>query len=182
MSSPVIIYTDGSCNNNKLKGGDGGIGVVMRYKHHKMDFFEGQYNRTTSSRMEIMAIIRAMEKIVVPKGKKNSFDIIIHTDNQYCSNTVNKGWYDNWLSTGTLDERANADLWKRFYKIYDKLGGRRKVTLKWIRGHTGHPLNELADQLANKGRAIKDIIEELPAFTEEEKEEFRNKKIVKKDG
>lgn len=177
MKDPVIIYTDGSCNNRKSGegAGTGGIGVVMRYGKHKMDFFEGQFFRTTSARMEIMAMIRALENITIKDGQENKFDIIIHTDNQYCSNTINKGWYDNWIRTGTLDERSNPDLWRRFFAIYDKLGGRKRVTIKWVPGHSGHKFNELADKLANEGRVIKDIIDDLPKFTPEELESFKKK-------
>lgn len=167
MSHQVIIYTDGSCNQNKNTKdkslvGVGGIGVVMRFGKFKKDFCEGRFINTTSARMEIMAIIRAMESITIKEGHTNKFDIVIHTDNQYCSNTVNKGWYRNWKSHNNSSDRPNMDLWDRFFKIYDKLGGRQKVTVKWIKGHNGHPLNELADKLANEGRKKRKKIQDQP--------------------
>lgn len=159
MIEPVIIYTDGSCNNKKSGEGArvGGAGVVMSYKGMRKEIAQGCYHNTTSARMEIMAMIVALENINVTKKK---YDIILHTDNQYCSNTINKGWYDNWVSTGTLMERSNCDLWIRFFKLYDKLGGRKHITLKWIKGHNGHPENEKADELANQGRSKENVLED----------------------
>ena len=146
----IVVYTDGSANN-KTGARDGGLGVVIRYKDpngkmHKKDYFEGQYVNTTSARMEIMAVIRALELIKVRKKHK----IIINCDNQYVVKTVMCGWLNNWLSRG--QEKANMDLWKRFDAIYQKHGGSSFVELRWIKGHNGHKYNELADQLANKGR------------------------------
>lgn len=163
MIDPVIIYTDGSAINKKTGKGarEGGAGVVMLYKNYRREIAKGKYINTTSARMEIMAIIVAMEAINQP----NKHELIIHTDNQYCSNTVNKGWYDNWKKSGNIEERKNYDLWIRFFKVYDELGGRKKITLKWIKGHAGHPLNERADVLANAGRLKEKVLEDHNEFT-----------------
>lgn len=146
----ILVYTDGSADNSKKK--DGGIGVVIRYrdpngKMHKKDYSEGRFIGTTSARMEIFAVIRALELIKSRKKHK----IIINSDNQYVVNTVKKGWLFNWISRG--QEKKNMDMWRRFYKLYNDHGGAAHVELRWVKGHNGHPLNELADGLAKSGRA-----------------------------
>lgn len=146
----ITCYTDGSCNNKKTGPGarEGGFGIVLRAGQHKKDYFEGRYINTTSARMELMAVIRAIE--LCTKG----WHIIIHTDNQYVQKTVEVGWLTNWIRKGILEEKANADLWKRFKKAYDEKGGKHFIKIKWVKGHAGNEFNELADELANKGRLM----------------------------
>jgi ribonuclease HI len=156
----IIIHTDGSAHN-KVGARDGGLGVVIRFTDkagivHKKNFYEGQYVNTTSARMEIMAVIRALELIAPTKKYK----ILIHSDNQYVVNTVEERWLDNWLSRG--QEKANMDLWRRFKTIYDLHGGSVHIKLQWIKGHAGHEFNEIADRLADKGRHQKTRIQDRP--------------------
>lgn len=154
----IIVYTDGSANNKKTAR-DGGLGVVIRYTDtkgniHKKDYCEGQFVNTSSARMEIMAVIRALELIKPTRKHK----IIIHSDNQYVVKTVMCGWLENWLIKG--QHKANMDLWNRFNTIFRKHGGLSSVELRWIKGHAGHQYNELADQLANQGRKNKTLIQD----------------------
>lgn len=154
----IIVFTDGSANNKKGKR-DGGLGVVIRYKDnqgivHKKHYYEGQYINTSSARMEILAVIRALELIKPTQSHK----IIIHSDNQYVVKTVMCGWLDNWIARG--QSKANMDLWHRFDQIYTKHGRIRFVELRWIKGHSGNKYNELADQLANQGRTSNNIIQD----------------------
>lgn len=143
MSNIIICYTDGSCNN---KTGIGGFGVVLRAGAHTRDYFEGQYIETTSTRMEVMAIIRAIE-LVNP-----GWEILIHTDSQYAQKTINI-WLKGWIQRGVLEYKANADLWKKFKEVHDAHGP-HLITVKWVKGHAGNRMNELADKLANRGRLL----------------------------
>ena len=142
----IDIYTDGSCNNQKQDLG-GGIGIVMLYGKHIKEISEGPFEDANSARMEIMAVIRALE--ILSYG----YEITIYSDNKYVVNTHEKGWLSNWIKTGMLNEKANPDLWKRFLKILHKHeSGGSTIKLKWVRGHSGNKYNEIADKLANEGR------------------------------
>jgi len=143
MSRVITCYTDGSCNN---RTGIGGFGVVLRSGEHCWDYFEGQYTETTSTRMEIMAIIKAIELI------NPGWEIIIHTDNQNAQKTINI-WLKGWIHKGILESKANADLWKRFKEVHDA-HGTHLIKVKWVKGHAGNKMNELADELANRGRLL----------------------------
>lgn len=149
---PVIIYTDGSCNNKKTGEGAecGGFGVVMRYGDMERNYFSERYIKTTSARMEILGVIKALELC------NPGFDIEIYCDNEYVVKTANE-WLWNWLNTSTLGRKKNSDLWLRFIKAYEKHGSQAEDRVKfiWTKGHAGTELNELADELANKGRLSK---------------------------
>lgn len=147
----IAIHTDGSCDNKK---GEGGFGIVFRAGKHKKEYFEGSYRNTTSARMEIMAVIRAIELC------NPGWEIVIHTDNQYVQKTVEFGWLQNWLNKGILEDKANPDLWLQFKKAYEEKGGKNFITIKWVKGHNGNKFNEVADELANKGRKSKRVIED----------------------
>ena len=152
VGKTITCYTDGSCDN---KTGIGGFGVVLRAGQHKRDYYEGQYVETTSARMELMAVIKAIE--LCTKG----WHIVIHTDNQYVQKSIEIGWLDNWIRKGILDDKANPDLWRKFKEVYDEKGGKRYIKVKWVRGHNGNKFNELADELANKGRLMGVTIQDV---------------------
>lgn len=152
MSKRIITcYTDGSCNN---RTGVGGIGIVLRAGEHKRNYFEGSYKNTTSARMEIIAVIRALELC------QPGWHVIIHTDNQYVQKTIEAGWLISWLRRGILEEKKNPDLWRRFMVAYDRMGGKNYVKVKWVKGHNGNEFNELADELASKGRKLDTVIQD----------------------
>lgn len=143
----VIIHTDGSGINrkNKENSGHGGVGIVMQYGGKVAKHSIGRFENTTSARMEIFAIIKALEIC------KPGFPIMIITDNQYCQKTIGLGWYEKWIDY-ELD-KANMDLWERYKKIHDKhRAGGSEIWITWVRGHNGNESNETADKLALKGR------------------------------
>lgn len=132
----VIAYTDGASSGNP---GPGGFGVVLISHAHQMrKELSAGYRRTTNNRMELLAVIVALEALKIP-GQP----IMIHTDSAYVVNAVEKGWLWNWVRIGFKDKK-NADLWQRFIPLYR----RHQVKLKWVKGHAGIPENERCDQLA----------------------------------
>ena len=137
MSNPdIIIHTDGSSRGNP---GPGGYGIVMQKfdSNYIKEFSEG-YRKTTNNRMELLAVIVALEKI-----KKNNQSVHIYTDSKYVSESVEKKWINNWEKKG-FKNKKNPDLWIRFLKIYRK----HIVSFFWIKGHNNNPRNERCDKLA----------------------------------
>jgi len=142
----ITIYTDGSADNSSHDRG--GYGIVLINGEVKQ-FAGGQYTNTSSARMELLAVIKAMNKCKVGD------EIIIYSDNQYVVNTLEKKWLFKWISENYRG-RKNKDLWKQFYNEYKRLQG--KVNLKWLRGHRGDHYNEVADRLARIGSQREKII------------------------
>ncbi|MCS6765984.1 MAG: ribonuclease HI [Candidatus Protistobacter heckmanni] len=138
----VRIYTDGACKGNP---GPGGWGALLVYGEHEKELFGGEPN-TTNNRMELLAVIRSLEAL------KQPCKIEVYTDSQYVQKGISewiKGWKArNWL-TAAREPVKNADLWREL----DALRQNHEVTWHWVRGHNGHPGNERADQLANRGVA-----------------------------
>lgn len=134
----IIIYTDGSALGNP---GAGGYGIVLETedKRNRKEMFGG-FKRTTNNRMELLAVIVALETL-----KKHS-EVIVFSDSKYVVDSVSKGWVLNWEKKG-FKKRVNVDLWKRFLEIYKK----HKVTFQWVKGHAGNIENEKADELAVRG-------------------------------
>lgn len=141
MASPVVeIYTDGACRGNP---GPGGWGVLLRYNSQEKELWGGEAD-TTNNRMELMAAIRALEALKRPSQVK------LYTDSIYVMKGITE-WIHDWKRKGwrTADKKAvkNADLWRQL----DELRAKHDIEWHWVRGHAGHPENERADQLANKG-------------------------------
>ena len=139
MSAEAEIYTDGACRGNP---GRGGWGAVLRYKGHEKILY-GAERLTTNNRMELMAAIRALESL------KRPCRVRLTTDSQYVQKGITE-WMANWKRNGwkTAAKKPvkNADLWQRL----DTAISGHQVQWEWVRGHSGHPENELADELANK--------------------------------
>ena len=136
----VLLYSDGACRGNP---GPGGWGVVLLYRGHERRL-QGGEGRTTNNRMELMAVIRGLEAL------KRRCRVLVTTDSQY----VKKGitlWISNWKRNGWRTASGtpvkNADLWRRL----DTLTGRHDIEWAWVKGHSGHAQNEMADRLANQG-------------------------------
>jgi ribonuclease HI len=130
----ITIYTDGAAKGNP---GNGGYGAILMSGKHRKEISEG-FRRTTNNRMELLAVIKALEMIkVVPA------EVEIHSDSKYVVDAVEKGWLFGWEKKG-FAKKKNPDLWQRFLKIYRK----HKVKFHWVKGHAGHPLNERCDELA----------------------------------
>ena len=132
----VNIYTDGACRGNP---GKGGYGILMEWvgKPYRKEFSQG-YLKTTNNRMELLAVIVGLEQL-----KKDGLEIIVFSDSKYVVDSVEKGWVFNWIKKG-FKGKKNADLWKRFLKVYKK----QQVKFQWIKGHNDHPQNERCDALA----------------------------------
>jgi len=139
MSEIVDIYTDGACRGNP---GPGGWGVLLRYGDHEKTLYGGEQN-TTNNRMELMAVIHALEYL------KRSCKVRLTTDSQYVQKGITE-WLANWKKRGwkTAAKKPvkNADLWQRL----EQAAGHHQVDWHWVRGHTGHAENERADALANQ--------------------------------
>jgi ribonuclease HI len=142
MTGTVEIYTDGACKGNP---GAGGWGAVLRYDGTLREIYGGEAH-TTNNRMELTAVIRALEAL------KRRCKVRLHTDSQYVQQGISN-WIHNWKKRGwrTADNKPvkNDDLWRKL----DELAGRHEVHWVWVRGHAGNDGNEQADALANRGVA-----------------------------
>lgn len=138
MSLKIEIFTDGACSGNP---GKGGYGILMRVpeKNYQKTYSQG-FRKTTNNRMELLAVIIALEKLKSPDN-----DIHVFTDSKYVSDAINKKWIFGWVKKG-FNKVKNPDLWKRFYPLMQL----HHPTFHWIKGHAGHPENELCDVLAVK--------------------------------
>jgi len=136
----VRIYTDGACKGNP---GPGGWGVLLRAGTRERELFGGEPH-TTNNRMELTAVIRALEAL------KRPCEIDLYTDSQYVQKGVRE-WLADWKRRGwrTADKKPvkNAELWQRL----DELARAHRIEWHWVRGHSGHAGNERADELANRG-------------------------------
>lgn len=140
MTNAVEIYTDGACRGNP---GPGGWGVVLRHKGREKTLCGGDPN-TTNNRMELMAAIVALESL------KRDCKVRLHIDSKYVMDGITQ-WMDNWKRRGwkTANKKPvkNIDLWQRL----DAAIRAHDIDWVWVKGHSGEPGNELADQLANRG-------------------------------
>ncbi len=140
----VTIYTDGSCLGNP---GAGGWGAILRCNGQEKEL-SGGFAKTTNNRMEIMAVIASLEALNTP------CIVELYTDSMYVRDAVEKKWLSSWQRNGwkTAAKKPvkNQDLWQRLIPLLKK----HTMTLKWVRGHNGHPENERCDELA-RGEAGK---------------------------
>ena len=136
----IYIYTDGACRGNP---GPGGWGALLECKGYKKEI-KGFAQLTTNNIMELTAVIESLKLI------KNSSKIVVTTDSTYVKNGIND-WIHNWKLKGwkTANKKPvkNKELWIQL----DQLVLQHTIDWQWVRGHTGHPENEAADQLANSG-------------------------------
>ncbi|WP_246077758.1 ribonuclease HI [Neptunomonas concharum] len=142
---PVEIFTDGACKGNP---GPGGWGALMRYGDTQKELWGGEAE-TTNNRMELMAAIKGLEAL------KRSCDVVLTTDSQYVRKGITEwihGWRKNGWKTAAKQPVKNADLWQQL----DHLTAQHNVEWRWVKGHSGHAENELADALANRG--VEDVL------------------------
>jgi ribonuclease HI len=136
----VEIYSDGACRGNP---GPGGWGALLRAKGVEKELYGGEAD-TTNNRMELTAVIRALEAL------KRRSRVKLYTDSLYVMKGISQ-WVHDWKRRGwlTADKKPvkNIDLWKEL----DALAALHEIEWHWVKGHAGHPENERADRLANKG-------------------------------
>lgn len=140
MIDSVTIYTDGACKGNP---GRGGWGALLQYGESEKEIFGGEA-KTTNNRMELTAVIRALEALKCPSV------VQLYTDSQYVRQGITtwiKQWKKNGWRTAGRQPVKNQDLWQTL----DQLSGVHQIEWHWVKGHAGHSGNERADRLANKG-------------------------------
>jgi ribonuclease HI len=133
------IFTDGACRGNP---GPGGWGVLLRHNGHEKELY-GAELMTTNNRMELMAAIQGLESL------KRPCRVRLTTDSQYVQKGIQEwleGWKRRGWKTAARKPVKNVDLWQRL----DEAANGHDIRWSWVRGHSGHPENELADALANK--------------------------------
>ena len=136
----VDIFTDGACRGNP---GPGGWGALLRSGAKERELFGGEPD-TTNNRMELTAVIEALAAL------KRSSRVVLHTDSQYVQKGITewiKGWKAKGWRTASKAPVKNADLWQAL----EAAAAQHEVEWLWVKGHAGHPENERADALANKG-------------------------------
>ena len=140
MSDVVEVFTDGACKGNP---GVGGWGALLSYGKRTRELYGG-VEHTTNNRMELTAVIRALEAL------KRQCRVRLHTDSKYVQQGIS-AWIHDWKKRGwkTADKKPvkNIDLWRRL----DELAQQHEIEWIWVKGHAGHDGNERADELANRG-------------------------------
>lgn len=139
----VVAYTDGSARGNP---GPGGYGVVLSCtlesgREARREMSEG-FRRTTNNRMELLAVIVALESLKRPCA------VTLYSDSRYVVDAIEKHWLEGWQrkgwKTAGKSPVKNVDLWKRFLEARKP----HQLELRWVKGHAGHPGNERCDELA----------------------------------
>ncbi|KUJ72963.1 ribonuclease HI [Thiomicrospira sp. WB1] len=135
----VYLYTDGGCRGNP---GPGGWGAVLEYDGHQK-CLKGSAPETTNNQMELTAAIRGLEALTRP------CDVVLTTDSQYVKNGITQ-WMANWKRNQWRTAAKKPVKNKALWQALDEAVGRHNVSWHWVKGHAGHPQNELADALANE--------------------------------
>lgn len=152
----VKIYTDGAARGNP--DGPGGYGAVLEYvdtkgELHRKELSQG-YKKTTNNRMELMAVIAALEVLNRPCS------VELYSDSKYVVDAFNQNWIGGWIKKGWKRGKnepvKNVDLWKRLLKAKEP----HQVQFIWVKGHDGHPQNERCDELATTAADGTDLIED----------------------
>ena len=133
----VSIYTDGSSRGNP---GPGGYGAVLIWGNIKKELSKG-YRLTTNNRMELMAVIAALEAL-----KKNDLELVIYSDSNYVVKAIMQGWLKKWLRTGFKGGIKNKDLWLKYHELSQK----HKIHFNWVKGHAENVMNNRCDILATQ--------------------------------
>ena len=130
----IEIFTDGSCLGNP---GSGGWCAILRYKGHEK-ILSGAEKETTNNRMELMAVIKALEAL------KEPCEIELYSDSTYVLKGLNE-WLDGWIKKD-FKKVKNVDLWKKYIEVSKP----HKIHINWIKGHSGHKENEICDKIAKE--------------------------------
>lgn len=151
----VTVHTDGASRGNP---GRGGYGAVLLYTdpagvEHRKELSQG-YRMTTNNRMELLAVVVALETLLRP------CEVEVHSDSQYVVNAFNQRWVQGWIRRGWRNAQRqpvkNVDLWKRLLAAMEP----HRMSWVWVKGHAGHPLNERCDQLATEAADGGDLLED----------------------
>lgn len=137
--SKVEIFTDGACRGNP---GPGGWGAVLRYQGREKPLYGGE-THTTNNRMELRAAIEGLTALTKP------CEVVLTTDSEYLRQGITRwlaGWKRNGWKTSARKPVKNADLWRAL----DEQAQRHRIEWRWVKGHSGHRENDMADLLANK--------------------------------
>ncbi len=136
----VTVYTDGACSGNP---GPGGWGAILICKGQEKELFGGEKD-TTNNRMELMAAIQSLQALKTP------CQVDLYTDSNYVKNGITT-WIHDWKKRGwkTADKKPvkNVDLWQ----MLDEATKVHHVKWFWVKGHSGHTMNDRADELARRG-------------------------------
>lgn len=155
----LIIYTDGASRGNP---GPGGYGAILMWGDKRKELSAG-FRLTTNNRMELMAVIAALETL----NKKN-ISLTIYTDSQYVVKAITEGWLNNWVRTNFKGGKKNKDLWMRFYNLAKDF----TIYFKWVKGHADNPFNNRCDELATQAADGGDLL--IDKVYEEENEKSKN--------
>ena len=143
----ITIHTDGACIGNP---GPGGYGAVLEYQGTRKEL-SGGFRLTTNNRMELLAVIKALEAL------KEPCQVIVYSDSRYVVDAIEKGWAKRWQAKAWMRNKKeaaiNPDLWNRLLQLTEQ----HDVTLQWVRGHAGNVENERCDQLAVEAASRRDL-------------------------
>lgn len=137
-SKKINIYTDGACKGNP---GQGGWGAILDYEGHIKEI-SGYSQDTTNNIMELSAVIKALEAL------KSSCQVVLTTDSKYVKNGITD-WIHNWKKNGWKTANKKPVKNKELWILLDTVTQKHSIKWEWIKGHSGHPQNERADELAN---------------------------------
>ena len=150
LMKKIDIYTDGACSGNP---GAGGYGIVMLYKGIRKELSQG-YRVTTNNRMEMLAVIKALECL------KEPCQVTLYSDSKYVVDSITKGWVYGWKKRGWIKsdkkKALNVDLWERLLPLLEK----HQVEFIWVKGHAENVENERCDELARGAIASGDLLED----------------------
>ncbi len=144
--SQLTIYTDGAARGNP---GNGGYGAVLQWGNTMKEISQG-YRHTTNNRMELMAVIAALQMLT-----RTNLDIIIYTDSAYIVNSVEKKWLFGWVKKGFAGKK-NEDLWRMFLQEYKK----HQIKFVWVKGHASNKWNNRCDVLATSAADSGNLLED----------------------
>ncbi len=137
QGNQLIIYTDGAARGNP---GRGGFGAILMFGDRRKEL-SGGYRLTTNNRMELLAVIVAIESLT-----KKNIPLTVYTDSKYIVDSVEKKWLDKWVRTEFKGGKKNKDLWLRYYKLAKDY----TIKFKWVKGHADNIFNNRCDKLATE--------------------------------
>jgi ribonuclease HI len=147
----VTIYTDGACSGNP---GPGGYGVILKFGEEVRDPSTG-FKQTTNNRMELRAVIVALSAL------KEPCQVILYSDSKYIVDAVTRGWAKRWQKNNWKRNKheyaLNPDLWQQLLELLEI----HAVKFHWVKGHSGHPENEICDRLAVEAASSENLFDDL---------------------